>query len=822
MRMETKIAFSNAKYYKNKNTLIGIAIFLSSFLLFLVPTIGMDMINAQFAAVNKIYPTWYGVFRDVDADTVNKLANHHNVTDCGVRSDLGYITNNDSQISMMYMDDEAVALYRLNLEDGRMPETKNEIVVSKGMLDFLGINSGIGDSIELSYQIFQTGGLSYQKEGKFVISGFVTDSDAALEKNMYSSFASRQFMENEVPEKEIEYQFLFQTVADGKTNTDEIRAQITQLAEQFELEEEQVGINDEYLMANYVDPSIKPAIISIMLIIVLAGIITIYSIYYVNMPNRIQEFGRLKSLGATKTQIKRIVLLEGIGITCIALPIGLLTGTILTKAILTNVINLYSKDNVMMSTIQELMHQGKITFFSGWFYLLAIVITLVTVYLSLLKPMSIASKISEIDAMRYEQNMPFRKKAKKKVRKSYRSVSVLRLSQIYLFGNKKNSMVTIISMSMSGIFIMVIATVLSCANPRESANSSVLGQYRMSIDIQTGNKEHPEKEWNQVILNNPLTENLKKQTEQVDGIKSVSCFNAVYTSSDYFPDEGQTLRGVPKEFEDELLEGIIEGNVTIEELQNSNKIIIDKNLLYWYPDIQIGDEITLTILDGTNKHNITVEVAAIGDYPIGFSNYNYMLTTYNKVEAICGENLNETFSIFADKDFDEETYQNLQALIQDNELVEMDTWKEHYDNWESGMAFTSACCYTFLGIIAVICVMNMVNTMINSVQIRKKELGMMQAIGMTDHQLVRMLQQEGLFYTIGTLLVSIGLGSMIGYPIYLWAKWNAIFNINQYHYPWKAALIIAIALLLIQTILSYVLVKSVKKDSIIERIRFSE
>ena len=51
--------------------------------------------------------------------------------------------------------------------------------------------------------------------------------------------------------------------------------------------------------------------------------------------------------------------------------------------------------------------------------------------------------------------------------------------------------------------------------------------------------------------------------------------------------------------------------------------------------------------------------------------------------------------------------------------------------------------------------MNLVNTMINSVHVRRKELGMMQAIGMSDRQLVKMLQQEGLLVFVRSPLSSI-------------------------------------------------------------------
>ena len=152
----------------------------------------------------------------------------------------------------------------------------------------------------------------------------------------------------------------------------------------------------------------------------------------------------------------------------------------------------------------------------------------------------------------------------------------------------------------------------------------------------------------------------------------------------------------------------------------------------------------------------------------------------------------------------------------------MRTWKSEYDHWKSAMATTSGATYAFLGILALISVMNLINTMLNSVHVRKKELGMMQAIGMSDSQLMKMLQMEGLFYTLGTLVISIGLGSLAGYPVFLYAKEEGLFEITTYHYPLTAAIVISVVLLLIQVLLAAGLSRSVRKNSLIERIRFSE
>ena len=51
--------------------------------------------------------------------------------------------------------------------------------------------------------------------------------------------------------------------------------------------------------------------------------------------------------------------------------------------------------------------------------------------------------------------------------------------------------------------------------------------------------------------------------------------------------------------------------------------------------------------------------------------------------------------------------------------------------------------------------MNLINTMVNSVYVRRRELGMMQALGLSEKQLFTLFQMEGLFYTLGTLLLSL-------------------------------------------------------------------
>jgi putative ABC transport system permease protein len=820
MKMTTRVAYCNMRHYKSKNILIGIAIILTTLLLFVIPSIGKDMVEVNFAVINKIYPTWHALYRNVDESTVMKLAAHHDVKTYGLRSDAGYMNLEDATVSMMYMDRTGMELYKVKLKEGQLPQKENDIVVSKGILEALGQNGKIGDTITVPYQILKDDGLDYTKEKDFRICGFLADNESSKEQKQYTSLVSEAFLKAEIPVEQVKYRFLLQVNGQKGNTTADYTETIQNIARQFGISEDDMNINKEYLAANYVDPATIPVIVGIMLIVVLAGIITIYSVYYVSMNQRVREFGKLKAIGATKRQLRQIVLREGMGVALFAIPIGLLIGTVAVKVVLLQFVEHAKDSNVLITEAYKVVAKGEVQLYYWWIYLLAIAVTLCTVYLSLMKPMRMAAKVSEIEAMRYQGGS----KRQKSSRKGYQFLNIGRLTKRNLAENKKKSTITIVSMAVTGIFVMMVATVLSCANPMESAKSSIVGQYEISPIVESGNKEHPEYEWAEVQKNNPLNEGLKQQIEELDGVERVDVFTALKVSGGPFEEKIGTefINGVPEEYAEELKKGITEGNVTYEELKSGDKVILDRALLHWYPDIKVGDKLKLNIHDGDNTSQKEIEVAAIGEYGTGLTNYNCLIMAKEGAEKLTINNSSSYFQVIADKDYDEALEASLQAIVDGSGRLQMRTWKNEYDTWENAIQMTRGACYAFIIILAAISIMNLINTMINSVHVRKKELGMMQAIGMSDRQLMKMLQLEGIFYTVGTLIISIGVGSLAGYPLFLYAKRTGMFDISTYHYPVTAAIIIILTLFVIQMLLAIFIAKSVRKDSLIERIRFSE
>ena len=68
--------------------------------------------------------------------------------------------------------------------------------------------------------------------------------------------------------------------------------------------------------------------------------------------------------------------------------------------------------------------------------------------------------------------------------------------------------------------------------------------------------------------------------------------------------------------------------------------------------------------------------------------------------------------------------------------------------------------------VIVVCfsLINLVNTTITNFLSRRQEIGMLQAIGLSKKQLIKMLCYEGLMYSVFATLVTLVLGDCTGLP----------------------------------------------------------
>lgn len=223
------------------------------------------------------------------------------------------------------------------------------------------------------------------------------------------------------------------------------------------------------------------------------------------------------------------------------------------------------------------------------------------------------------------------------------------------------------------------------------------------------------------------------------------------------------MKGAGKFLQGRLCYGYLrpnKGDLTL-ELMSGDKVIIDNAMLYWYPDLDVGDKLKLTIHDADRTYEKEVEIAAVGEYRHGLTNYDYLIMAKEAADKLCSNSTSYYFHVIADKNYDEALEDALNELVDASGRIRMRVWKDEYEQWDSALALTGTGCYTFLG-------------------------------------------------------------SLAGYPLFRYAKSHGMFGITNYHYPVAAAVIISVTLLIIQILLAVVVAKSVKKASLIERIRFSE
>lgn len=837
MNIVTKTALANFRRNKSRNVLVGVAVLLTTILLTAVPMVLFGGFTVENEAIKEIYPTYHAMYRNVDTKTVEKMKEDSRMEEIGLREDPAYMIakEDDVVISMVYADKMVCRENRLKLTKGRLPEKKDEIVVTKGLLKKMGLEGEIGDRITVPYQVSEGKGLSLARESEFTITGFQPDSKESEEKGIYSAMVSKAFADSVIPSERHSYRVYVKLAGVERKTTDQIEEMIREIGDDYGIKERDVVENSDMLIATYKDPAIYMGLAGFLLVTVFAGVITIYSIYYVSMLGKVQEYGKLRAIGATRKQIRKLVFREGFAVAGITVPIGLILGSICGVQIMKAVVRHgISTENILSETMKQLIEDGKVSIVQPWILALAAVVAFVTVYLALLRPMKIASRITAIEAIRYQGEKPKKRRAgkkekQKKERKGYEELSVGKLTLSNLGRNKKRTVVTIAALGMTGIFFITVATLLSCVNPKTMTEEEIRSDVCVNIESWIGDKQHPEREIQNIQKNNPLTDELKEQILSIEGVEKVeeSFFaGALITNIEELKeDDGSPLDSGVTGVSDELIEAcekyVTEGSLKDPKLRDGTGVILGEGYITHYTDLTVGDVVEVQLKDGDKLVPKRLEIVAVVDAPNSMLG-NSLTVPEQVLQGMCEQDLTDQFDIFIEPSHYEEAKKGIEELIANQEFLEMSDYKSIYKEMEKSIGMLSYTGYGMLGVFGLIGILNLVNTMINSVHVRKKELGMLQAIGMSDRQTVRMLQLEGLAYTVGTLILSLGVGSLTGYALFLKARQEGMFGVRYYEYPVVPAVILIVVVLLLQILVTYLVNSNFKKQSLIDRVRFAE
>lgn len=791
----TKIAKSNLKQNKSKSILIIITIILSTLML---SSIGIYIVDAgayQKENTIKYSGNYQGILANVDEKQADILSNHADVELTGKMNGVGVEKlEDDSNISLAYMNKDALKLNSFEFVKGKLPIRENEIVLDSGALKALGYkNKDLGEKIKISYNDYKN---DKKIEKEFIISGILKTSEISEAGKYYYAIISETYMRNTRDMSQEDFNIYVKFNDKSNLSIEQVKEKLNKIANDIGLDTINTAVNENYINALKPDMETIMGGVFVGLVIVLSSILVIYNIFYISIVTKVQEFGKLRAIGATKKQIKNIVFKEGFILAGIAIPIGIILGYVLANII----IKLFMDIDVKSSRLPVILS--------------VVVISFISVVLSLLKPMKVASKVSIVDAVRYTGN----KISNKNKRKGYKNINLKRLSHANLERNKKRTYMTLASLILSGTIFITVSTALESFDAEKMAREHFpydievrLSGYEMNSD------KNPKNNLNILQMDNPLSKDFFNQIKNMEGIKRIESARSVKIGMEDYDVEFKydLLQSINENDVKSLNKNLIDGKINLERLQTGDEIVITHVDTAKEMGVRAGDKIRLTLYDGDKKIKKEFKVQAIAMGVPSFGIGKDFIDRTLKYDST------SSLGIYTEEGKYQEIKDSIKKIAKNNGFLETDFIDSRIESNKATISFIKIMGYTLTGIIGVIGFMNLVNTMITSIVTRKKELGMLQAIGLTNKQLVKMLNSEAVYYTSGMMIGSILFGGILGYIAVILLKKTGL-SYATYSLPIVPILLMIVCILIAQFITTYLIGRSFNKESLIDRVRYSE
>lgn len=575
----------------------------------------------------------------------------------------------------------------------------------------------------------------------------------------------------------------------------------------------------------------------IMGIVLVSSVFVIRNGFAISITERLKQYGMLSSIGATKKQIKKSVYFEGFILGLIGIPLGILSG-IFAIYILVNVVNYILKDYVSSGT---LLTYG----ISLPAIVVSIIVSVVTIWLSCRNSAKKASKITPIEAIRSSEDVKLKAKKIKcpkiitKIFKTGGEIAYKNLKR-----SKKKYRTTVISIIVSVVIFIAISSFIQYGFKMSNTYYTERNYNYVVYAYTTASPEDTEE------FAKEQAENLKMLTDISNlpdaGDVSINKTNTFEMKIDdkhksELTDYGKDIKGrfYAMDAENNPIDDVYIIALSKNEYENYLKkiggdyetykdgvILIDNNInmdengkriqgsMYTWKK---GDIVTGKI--GDKEYNVKI-VARTEERPKGVESMYNSNAFFIVSEEFINKTGYETASLYAQSNDAYKLDEEVEQYKKDNNLTNsnLSTFNmEKSVKAENAVVLViSIFLYGFIGVITLIGITNIFNTITTNMNLRKKEFAMLKSIGMTRKEFNRMIRLESVFYGVKSLIIGIPIGLVLSYGMY-----NVFRNSMEMEYvlPYKS---IAVAVIFVAVVIGIIMrysMNKINKQNIIETIR---
>ena len=715
----------SGKVRKRQNRMTIFCVIISVLLVTAIFSVADMWIRASSEGLRQKHGNWHIRLENISQDIAEEIAQRPDVAAVGWSE-----TFNTDADQPFYIGEKKAALYGADsiylaelvnaLEEGSLPQGDNDVMLSSNAR--LALDVKIGDHVTVKTPSGDT---------DFTVCGFGSDDAEYYQGQTYmvAVYMMRDayigvMEQNNIPINPTCY-IQFQDVSKAS-------GIITEIRQQYDLPEEDISENTAIMglagqSSNESMKNIYGIAAILFVIVLLAGVLMISGSMNSNVAQRTKFFGMMRCIGASRQQIIRYVRLEALNWCKTAVPVGLVTGTAIEWGICAFLRYGVGGEFAAMPVFAL----SPVGLLSG------AVVGIVTVLLAAQSPAKRASKVSPVAAVSGNSDtaLSVRHTTKRKIRKVERTLGIHHAT-----ASKKNWFLLTASFSLSIILFLCISVGLDFAY---ELIPSVMRSWQPDISL-TGYA-------NERVLDQGLSDAISRITG-VEHVWGSSYIEHVPAASSRQEIDHVNITSYSEYVLDCAEESLVEGNLS-EVYGDSGKVM---TVLNKDNPIKVGDVIRVA------GQEIEV-VCGISDglYPSEYS----IICSQETFARLTGEENYSMIGIQLSRQATDETVKQINGLAGSNVIFT----DERQRNQEDANTYLAVkfLLYSFMAIIAMITLFNIINSISMSVTARIKQYGAMRAVGMDGEQLTRMIAAEAFTYAVSGLIVGSGIGIVLSRFLYV-------------------------------------------------------